>query len=156
MRACDEALPGEKSLDGRPTGHPLSAPESRPSREQYRAAASLRAGLRRFSQASDRILRQHGMTSERYELLLAIKALQEDGLPATVSELTATLGVAQVSVTQLVRRVEDAGLLSREVSPSDARIRHLKLTRRGERQLARAITGLAEERARLAAILNTH
>jgi DNA-binding MarR family transcriptional regulator len=96
------------------------------------------------------------MTSERYELLLAIKALQEDGLPATVSELTATLGVAQVSVTQLVRRVEDAGLLSREVSPSDARIRHLKLTRRGERQLARAITGLAEERARLAAILNTH
>lgn len=131
----------------------MSAPEPRPSREEYQAAASLRAGLRRFSQAGDQVLRQHGLTSERYELLLAIKAMQEDGLPATVSELAAVLGVAQVSVTQLVRRVEDAGLLSREVSPADARIRHLKFTRRGERQLARAVTALAEERARLTRII---
>ena len=121
---------------------------------EYQAAAALRAGLRQFSQASEQVLHKHGLTPERYELLLAIKAAEngEDG--TTISELTATLGVAQSSVTQLVRRVEDAGLLSREVSRTDARVRYLRLTKRGERQLAKAVSDLQEERAHLAAILN--
>jgi DNA-binding MarR family transcriptional regulator len=67
---------------------------------------------------------------------------------ASVSELTATLGVAQSSVTQLVRRVEDVGLLHREVSASDARVRYLRLTKLGERRLAKAAAGLREERDR--------
>jgi DNA-binding MarR family transcriptional regulator len=122
-------------------------------REEYRAAAALRAGLRQFSQASEQALHRHGLTPERYELLLAIKDAEDREERATVSELTAALGVAQSSVTQLVRRVEDAGLLRREVSTSDARVRYLRLTKRGERQLARAVADLGEERARLAAVL---
>jgi DNA-binding MarR family transcriptional regulator len=51
------------------------------------------------------------------------------------------------------RRVEDAGLLRREVSNDDARVRYLRLTKRGERQLTRAVTDLREERSRLAAVL---
>ena len=121
--------------------------------EEYRAAAALRAGLRQFSQASERALQRHALTPERYELLLAIKGAEDGQERVTVSELTAALGVAQSSVTQLVRRVEDAGLLRREVSTSDARVRYLRLTKRGERQLAKAVAELREERARLAAIL---
>ena len=139
---------------GSPGGGPVSTRDGQPSPEEYRAAAALRAGLRRFSQASEQVLGRHGLTNERYELLLAIKSHEQRSTPATVSELTSTLGVAQVSVTQLVRRVEDAGLLAREVSPTDARIRYLRLTKRGERQLARAVADLAEERTRLTQILS--
>jgi DNA-binding MarR family transcriptional regulator len=122
--------------------------------EQYRSAAALRAGLRQFSQASERALQQHGLTPERYELLLAIKSTDHDAEGATVSELADVLGVAQSSVTQLVRRVEDAGLLRREVSPNDARVRYLRLTKQGERRLARAVAVLHQERERLATIVS--
>jgi DNA-binding MarR family transcriptional regulator len=123
------------------------------SMDQYRAAAALRAALRRFSQASERMLQPYGLTTERYELLLAIKAAQNDER-ATVSELTDTLGVAQSSVTQLVRRAENVGLVRREVSTADARVHYLRLSRRGERQLALAVAALHEERTRLAEIVS--
>jgi DNA-binding MarR family transcriptional regulator len=103
----------------------------------YQAAAALRSALRAFVQASERTLREHGLTTERYELMLAVKCAGHDAeRAATISGLTSILGVAQSSITQLVRRVEDAGLLRREVSPDDARVRYLRLTNRGERQLA--------------------
>jgi DNA-binding MarR family transcriptional regulator len=138
----------------KPSGANLTATNGRPSPAEYRAAAALRAGLRQFSQASDRVLQKHGLTAERYELLLAIKGTEHANERATVSELTAALGVAQSSVTQLVRRVEDAGLVCREVSASDARVRYLRLTKLGERQLAKSVAGLREERAQLRSVLN--
>lgn len=124
-----------------------------PSTAKYQAAAALRAGLRSFFQASEETLRGHGLTPERYELLLAVKSSQANGADATVADLTVELGVAQASVTQLVRRVEDAGLLTRQVSPTDARVRYLKLTRQGELRLAAAVADLSEERTRLVSIL---
>lgn len=120
----------------------------------YGAAAALRAALRQFSQASEQVLERHGLTTERYELLLAMKSSENGEDRVTVSELTSALGVAQSSVTQLARRAEDAGLLRREVSPSDARVRYLRLTRHGERKLAQAVAELGEERTQLAAILS--
>lgn len=132
----------------------MTAVEGQRSSEEYRAAAALRAALRRFSQASERVLQRYGLTTERYELLLAIKSAENDSERVTVSDLTLALGVAQSSVTQLVRRVEDAGLLRREVSADDARVRYLRLTKRGERQLARAVGDLGQERFRLTAILS--
>jgi DNA-binding MarR family transcriptional regulator len=121
--------------------------------DEYQAAAALRAGLRQFTQASEHALQLHGLTTERYELLLAIKAIEDEAQRATVSELTSVLGVAQSSTTQLVRRAEDAGLLRREVSTADARVRYLRLTPRGERQLARAVADLRQERQLLATLV---
>lgn len=119
---------------------------------EYRAAAALRAGLRQFSQGTEEVLKRLGLTAERYELLLSIKAADDDqGM--TVSELAVVLGLAQSSVTQMVRRVEDAGLLVREVSSSDARVRYLRLTKFGARQLSEAVSGLREERTRLASVV---
>jgi DNA-binding MarR family transcriptional regulator len=135
-------------------GANMTEANGRLSPAEYRDAARLRAGLRQFSHASERVLQKQGLTPERYELLLAIKGTEDGNERATVSELTTTLGVAQSSVTQLVRRVEDAGLLHREVSTSDARVRYLRLTKLGARQLAKAVAGLREERARLTAIIN--
>ena len=130
-----------------------SRADRQPSPEEYRSAAALRAGLRTFSRASEQLLAGHGLTPERFELLLAIKAAENDE-PATVTGLCAALGTAQSSVTQLVRRAEDAGLLRREVSSRDARVRHLQLTAQGERRLGSAVTDLREERARLLAVIS--
>ncbi len=110
--------------------------------------------MRQFSQASESTLQLQGLTPERYELMLAIKAAENATERATVSELTVALGVAQSSVTQLVRRAEDAGLVRREVSSTDARVRYLRLSRRGERRLAKAVAELHEERTRLAEIVS--
>jgi DNA-binding MarR family transcriptional regulator len=131
----------------------VSARDGRPTPAEYRQAAALRAGLRAFAQGSERILARRDLTPERYELLLAINSAQADGERVAVSDLTGLLGVAQSSVTQLVRRAEDAGLVRREVSDSDARVRYLLLSDHGEQALALAVGDLREERARLAALL---
>lgn len=118
----------------------------------FRAAAEMRASLREFLQGSQRVLEAHGLTSERYELLLAIKGAADGSERASVGQLAEVLGVAQSSVTQLARRAEDAGLLRREASGSDARVRYLKLTGTGERLLASAAAELGPECERLAQI----
>ena len=120
---------------------------------EYRAAAQLRAGLRHFLQTSAQVLQAHGLTPERYELLLAIKGAADGSERATVGEVTAALGLAHSSATQLARRAEDAGLLRREVSAHDARVRYLRLTDAGERQLAGAVAELHRERERLAEVV---
>jgi DNA-binding MarR family transcriptional regulator len=118
---------------------------------EYKAAAGLRAGLRRFLRYSEQITRANGLTPERYELLLAIKAAANDeNRGPTVNELAATLDLALSSTTQLVRRAEDSGLLQREVAKHDARVRHLRLTEEGEQRLTATVQQLQAERITLA------
>lgn len=56
----------------------------------------------------------------------------------TVTELAARLRLAQTTVTDLVRRAQDAGLIAREQSPSDRRVAIRRLTEEGERRPARS------------------
>lgn len=133
----------------------MSATAREPSDEQYAAAATLRAALRRFEKESARILERHGLTTERYELLLAIKARTQDNGRPTTADLSGDLQLAQSSTTQLTRRAEDAGLVSRHVSDRDARVRYLTLTPAGAAKLAAAATQLGPERQRLIAVLGT-
>lgn len=120
---------------------------------EYRSAASLRAALRRFGHESTRILREHGLTPERYELLLAIRARSEDSPDTTIAELADELQLAQSSMTQLARRAEDAGLVYRRVSSGDARVRYLALTEVGSATLAAAAAELGPQRQQLVDML---
>ncbi len=117
-------------------------------RDRYAAEATLRVALREFAARTERIARAHKLTSERYELLLLI-GVAADG-EATVGKLARQLHIGQSAATQLARRVEDAGLIERTVSPTDARVHPLRLTAEGERRLAAATADLARERAQLA------
>jgi len=128
------------------TSHPISAAE-------LCDAAELRRALRGFNQASALVLRRHGLTKERYELLLAIRAAHGALQRATVAELSADLGLAQSSVTQLARRAQDAGLVAREVSAADGRVHYLVLTAAAEQRLAAAAADLGPERERLIELL---
>jgi DNA-binding MarR family transcriptional regulator len=111
--------------------------------------AEFRAALRQFLRRSERTARSSGLTPQRHLLLLMIKGAPDLSQQSTVTTLAERLQLAQSTVTELVRRAEEAGLLAREQSANDARVVHLRLTDEGERRLAQAFTNLAGERADL-------
>jgi DNA-binding MarR family transcriptional regulator len=113
------------------------------------AVAEFRASLRRFLRRTERIARQSGLTPQRYLLLLMIKGAPDGGEQSTVTELSERMQLAQSTVTELVSRAEEAGLIEREQSQTDARVAHLRLSAEGERRLMDAFTSLSSERSSL-------
>jgi DNA-binding MarR family transcriptional regulator len=111
--------------------------------------ATFRAELRRFLRRSERIARASGLTPQRYQLLLMIKGAPGGAERSTVTHLSERLQLAQSTVTELVRRAEEAGLLERERSSDDARVAYLRLTAEGERRFRRAFSAITSERDRL-------
>src|SRR5213592_695409 len=110
-----------------------------PSLDDYRSAAALRATLRQFSRRSEQIAREEGLTPRQYLLLLMIRGAPDGSERATVTDLAHRLQLTQSTVTELVRRAEDAGLVDREPSEDDARMTWLRLTRNGGERLEAAI-----------------
>jgi DNA-binding MarR family transcriptional regulator len=82
-------------------------------------------------------------------LLLMIKGAEDLSERSTVTELAERLQLAQSTVTELVSRAEDVGLVARERSSEDGRIAHLRLTEEGERRLAKSFTSNERERQAL-------
>ena len=111
--------------------------------------AAFRAALRRFLRESEIAARTSGLTPQRYLLLLMIKGAGDGSEQATVTDLVERLGLAQSTVTELVSRAEEVGLVERAPSGNDGRVVHLRLTAEGERRLAAAFTRLDVERERL-------
>jgi DNA-binding MarR family transcriptional regulator len=89
------------------------------------------------------------LTPQRYLLLLMIKGAADQREQSTVTELAQQLQLAQSTVTELVSRAEEIGLVERERSSEDGRIAHLRLTAEGERRLARSFTSNERERRAL-------
>jgi DNA-binding MarR family transcriptional regulator len=108
--------------------------------------AEFRAALRSFLRRTERIARSAGLTPQRYLLLLMIKGAPDGSERSTVTELSERLKLAQSTVTELVARAEETGLIDREVSSADGRVAYLRLTAEGERRLSRAFTDLESER----------
>ena len=111
--------------------------------------AAFRAALRSFLHESERAARANGLTPQRHLLLVMIKGAPDGSEQTTISELTERLRLAQSTVTELVSRAEQAGLIEREQSEADARVAHLRLTEEGERRLALVFTHLDIEREQL-------
>ena len=111
--------------------------------------AAFRAALRAFLRESELSARAGGLTPQRYLLLLMIKGAPDGSERATVTELSDRLGLAQSTVTELVSRAEEIGIVERSPSDADGRVAYLRLTKEGERRLESAFTRLDVERARL-------
>ncbi len=126
--------------------------ESLPPDEVARVA-DFRAALRAFLRKSERNARNSGLTPQRYLLLLMIKGAPDGSSKSTVTELAERLQLAQSTVTELVRRAEETGLVEREQSNSDGRVTHLRLTEEGESRLMRAFTTNEQERQELRAAI---
>ena len=111
--------------------------------------AALREALRAFLRESELIAQANGLTPQRHLLLLMIKGAPDGSERSTVTQLAARLRLAQTTVTDLVRRAEDAGLVAREQSGVDARVAILRLTEEGEHRLARSFRAHDLERNQL-------
>jgi DNA-binding MarR family transcriptional regulator len=111
--------------------------------------AAFRAALRSFLHEGELVARANGLTPQRYLLLLMIKGAADGSEQATITDLTDRLKLAQSTVTELVARAEKTGLIAREQSEADARVAYLRLTKEGERRLARVFTHLEIQREQL-------
>lgn len=111
--------------------------------------AAFRAAMRAFLRKSEQIARASGLTPQRYLLLLMIKGNPDGSEQATVTNLAERMQLAQSTVTGLVGRAEQVGLIERKGSDVDARVANLRLTREGERRLSRALHGTDDDRRRL-------
>jgi DNA-binding MarR family transcriptional regulator len=114
--------------------------------EDVSRVAEFRAALRTFLRKSERNARDSGLTPQRYLLLLMIKGAPHGREQSTVTELAGRLQLAQSTVTELVRRAEESGLVERAPSAQDGRVAYLMLTEEGERRLAKAFTSNEQER----------
>ena len=120
-----------------------------PTAEEAARVAEFRVALRRFQHGTERVAREVGITPRWYLLLLLIKGAPDLSERSTVTELAERLRLAQSSVTELVARAEQAGLVRRERSSDDGRVVYLRLTDDGERRFAEAFESLAAERRAL-------
>jgi DNA-binding MarR family transcriptional regulator len=120
----------------------------------FERAAEFRASLRRFLRVSEDAARKEGLTPRRHLLLLMIKGAPDGSERSTVSELCERMQLAQSTVTELVQRAEEAGLVRRGQAENDGRVAHLTLTPEGERRLIAVHDDLRPEREALADLLH--
>jgi len=101
--------------------------------DDYEALAEFRYVLRKFLRFSKDLLGAGAdLNPEQYEALLAIKAFASpEGL--TVSQLSERLQVKHHSAVNIVDRLAERRLITREPNSSDRRRRHLQLTIKGEK-----------------------
>lgn len=114
------------------------------------AVAEFRAALRTFSVRSERASRHAGLTPRWYLMLLFIKGAADGSERLSFAQLANRLKLSRNTVSELVRRVEAAGLIGREQSATDGRVFYLRLTPEGEHRLATAIAASERDRAQLA------
>jgi len=124
---------------------PLTKPD-------FEALARFRFGIRRYLRFSEETVRQHGVTPQQYQLLLAIK-----GFPgrdwALVRELADRLQLRHHTVVELVNRAQAQGLVHRTTDSDDARAVRVVLTHQGEQLLGRLSALHRDELRRMDTVL---
>nr|WP_294524216.1 MarR family winged helix-turn-helix transcriptional regulator [uncultured Rhodopila sp.] len=81
-----------------------------------------------LSRAIDRRAREVGLTGPQWVMLMRIA----HGMGSTAAELCRTIGYDSGSMTRMLDRLVDQGLIRRDRSDEDRRIIHLSLTEAGE------------------------
>jgi DNA-binding MarR family transcriptional regulator len=103
----------------------------------YRAIAEFRYQIRKFLHFSEEAARAEGLEPQQHQMLLAIKALAEDGEP-TIGRLAEHLFIRHHSAVGLIDRLEERQLVKRErASNGDRRQVSVRLTGEGEDKLRR-------------------
>ena len=117
----------------------------------YRALSAFRQALRKFLAFSEAAARDHGLTAQQHQAILAIRAWSGPE-PMSIGELADALMIRNHSAVGLVARLQERDLVMREPSAGDRRRVLLRLTPHGKRVLediSRA--NLAELRGEVAA-----
>jgi DNA-binding MarR family transcriptional regulator len=123
--------------------------ETLPTPEEFREAAAFRAEIRAFLRNSEEAARRNGLTPQRYLLLLMIKGAPDGSEQSTVTDLCDQLQLGQSTVTELVGRAREVGLLQRASDATDGRVAHLFLTDEATSRLSQVVIELRGDRDRL-------
>lgn len=103
--------------------------------------------------AVDRAVAPLGLTHARYSLLASLHGMEQAGEQPSQRRLSDHTGLDPVYVSKLVTALEEAGLVVRVESPSDARAVQLALTTEGRATVVRAIEVVHDLLAQLTAPL---
>jgi DNA-binding MarR family transcriptional regulator len=112
---------------------PAEPASAGPSRAQDDLAARLRLSVARLAR---RLRRETGSDISPSQLS-ALATIAGQG-PLTLSELSAVEAVQPPTMTRVVARLEEQGLVSRTVDPADRRVAHVAATAAGTGLLDRA------------------
>jgi DNA-binding MarR family transcriptional regulator len=102
----------------------------------YRALAAFRYQIRRFLHFSESAAKDEGLEPQQHQMLLAIRALEQDGGP-TVGNLAHHLVIQHHSTVGLVDRLASHGLVERIRGGEDRRQVRVRLTLAGADKLRR-------------------
>lgn len=125
-----------------------------PTEAEYAEAAALREALRAFQRRSEVMTRANGLTERTHQLLLMIKTARAGDGTAGLPELEERLQLGKSTVTELVLRTEERGLVRRDLDRTRPRGIAVRLTPVGERRLAKAVRVLGDERIHLFELLS--
>ena len=118
----------------------------------YAQLAAFRHALRRFLRFSEAAAADAGITGQHYQAMLVVRGWPDDER-ATINDLAQQLLIRHNSAVELVDRLVEEDLLTREASPSDRRKVELHLTERGRQVLARLAAIHRRELRRIGPIL---
>jgi DNA-binding MarR family transcriptional regulator len=109
-----------------------------------RAVTSIMRAQQILLATLDGLLRPHGITFSRYEALVLLTHSRQGALP--LSKIGQRLQVHATSVTNVIDRLESAGLVQREPNPQDGRGTLARITDRGREVAAEATRALNDAR----------
>jgi len=101
-----------------------------------RALFVFRYQIRKFLHFSESAARNEGLEPQQHQLLLAMKALEEEGGPS-IRTLADHLFIQHHSAVGLIDRLEERGLVKRMRDEDDRRQVIVRVTAEGERSLHR-------------------
>ena len=121
--------------------------------EELEGVADLRVAIRRFLAATNEVTSAHGLTPAQYDLLALLHRPGQAEVTAT--SIADALCLSRSATTELLTRAAKAGLITREGSDDDMRIKRLSSTGEGTKRFTAAVRELRSDRIRLLKLLRT-
>ncbi len=140
-----------KRSDGEMTeikGKGAAADRGKPQTADYQALANFRYALRKFLEFSGSAAKSVGLTPQQHQAMLSIIGAP-DGQAITVGFLAERLLLKHHSTVELVDRLVELDLVSRQPDTADRRKVLLSLTPKGRRLLTKLSTAHIEELRRI-------
>ena len=118
----------------------------------YARLAAFRYALRRFLRFSEEAAAESGITGQHYQAMLILRACPEDRR-TTINDLAQQLLIKHNSAVELVDRLVQQELATREASSADRRKVELRLSARGRQMLAKLAATHRRELRRIGPVL---
>ncbi len=102
----------------------------------YNIVMLLGLSLNRIEKALQEQVRESGLTAVEYELLILVKELGDQAIPA---ELSRILLKTPPATTTLLNRMEKSGLVKRKAHPDNKKLKIVVMTKKGREALQTAL-----------------